>query len=848
MSEIISTARARFQCRHIHADGRRCGSPALRAEDFCYFHHSSRKPTSKPLRRHSRRSAFDLPLPEDRTAIQLSIGEVLRRIASNDVDPRRAGLLLYGLQIASANLPHPRHPAPEPAPVDEFLLDPALGPLAPPAELPSTSSNNDTRPSLISEFLRELRGENDPPSHTAPLDPAPEASADTPSPCTVILPVITASIRKPSRTRAAIAPPLPQQVPLPSTSNTPIQELPPMLTLRRLLLVLSTLLLATPRLPAQAAANSTQAAVDPIQAAASRLPLFPRFQNPLTLTDRATGPGVSCPDPAIASETDRNTRVWYLYCTGDPLNSNDVDASGNLRNHYIAIWRSIDLIHFTYIGDAFPSVPSWIGVETNLWAPAVRFFNGKFYLYYVAPETGAPGGPSEIGVATSDHAGGPWKDLGRPVVATEASPCCANTNRAVIDPDVVTDSAGQRYISFGSFFGGISIQKLSRDGFTADKSSEVQLAVDNLYEGGSFFKHDGWFYLFVSSTDCCNGPLSGYSVDVGRARSPLGPFLDRNGVPLTSTSGGGTKVIAANGNRWIGPGGNVLFTDASGQDYMLYHAIDQTSPFFSGNPGFTRRPALIDPVQWTDGWPSVRNGHWASAGPVPGPVAQPWQISNRYLDPLPNAEPGEPIPALSDDFNTDTLSPRWHFIHPQADNTFTLTGSAYQVQSHGPDENGSPAVVSILGEPVPSTGDWMVETKATVSLPFDGSCCYNFAQGALFIYGDDNNSIKLDVFADFDTRQTEFGKQISPVPANYPTYGNAFVGTAAPTTWLRIVKHSTASGGERYTAYTSTDGYAWTRGSTWLHHLGPNAQIGLSAQNAEGITVSFDYVHVTRLR
>jgi hypothetical protein len=46
-------------------------------------------------------------MPEDRSAIQLAIGEVLRRIASNDIDPHRAGLLLYGLQIASLNLPKP---------------------------------------------------------------------------------------------------------------------------------------------------------------------------------------------------------------------------------------------------------------------------------------------------------------------------------------------------------------------------------------------------------------------------------------------------------------------------------------------------------------------------------------------------------------------------------------------------------------------------------------------------------------------------------------------------------------------------------------------------------------------
>jgi len=156
--------------------------------------------------------------------------------------------------------------------------------------------------------------------------------------------------------------------------------------------------------------------------------------------------------------------------------------------------------------------------------------------------------------------------------------------------------------------------------------------------------------------------------------------------------------------------------------------------------------------------------------------------------------------------------------------------------------------VSILGEAVPATGDWMVETKLTTGVPFDGSCCYNFAQGALLIYGNDGNSVKLDVFPNFETRQTEFAKQVNPVAANYPTYGGAFVGTAGQTTWLRIAKRANGDAGELYTGYTSNDGYTWTRGTTWQHQLGPGAQIGISAENAPGFTMSFDYLRVYRLK
>jgi hypothetical protein len=74
-------------------------------EHFCYYHHTTRRPAANPKQRRGRRTTFELPLPEDRSAIQASIGMVLQRIAANDIDPRRASLILYGLSIAASNLP-----------------------------------------------------------------------------------------------------------------------------------------------------------------------------------------------------------------------------------------------------------------------------------------------------------------------------------------------------------------------------------------------------------------------------------------------------------------------------------------------------------------------------------------------------------------------------------------------------------------------------------------------------------------------------------------------------------------------------------------------------------------------
>lgn len=199
---------------------------------------------------------------------------------------------------------------------------------------------------------------------------------------------------------------------------------------------------------------------------------------------------------------------------------------------------------------------------------------------------------------------------------------------------------------------------------------------------------------------------------------------------------------------------------------------------------------------------------------------------------------------MSDEFNAKTLSPQWTFIHPLANNTYTLTGTAYQVMTQGPDENSDPTEVSILAEPVPATGDYLVETSVTTSVPFDNSCCYNYAQPALFIYGNDQNSVKIDVFPDFDTRQTEFGKQVGPVAAGDPTYGNTVLGPPALITFLRIAVHRTHNAGETYTGYSSTDGVTWIQGATWTHALGSGAKIGISAENTAGFIMDFDYVRV----
>lgn len=556
----------------------------------------------------------------------------------------------------------------------------------------------------------------------------------------------------------------------------------------------------------------------------------------------AGGTVQDCPDPSVIQSQTLADTSWYMYCTTDPLNDSDKDQAGNYRFHLISMHKSSDLVHWTYIGDAFVVRPSWVAPNAALWAPAIKFFNGTYYLYYAATDTTLAGGGAAIGVATSSSPAGPWTDAGAPVVAPEDAPCCPGQRRAVIDPEVI-HAAGQNYIYFGSFFGGISVRQLSADGLTSDPATETPVTIDNRYEGANIVAHGGFYYLLVSASNCCNGPLTGYSVFAGRSASPIGPFLDAQGVPLLDSRTGGTPVLGMNGNRWMGPGHNAVLTDAGGQDWILYHAVDQNDPYFAGS-ALTKRAALLDPLDWNNGWPVARGGFGPSDKPVPLPAAQSGQTSTYKPQFIVPDQPGSPLGTLSDEFDGTVLSSQWSWVRPPAASTFSVSNGAFHFDTQNGDLFVDQNNASVLLEPTP-TVDYLVETRVHLNVPVTG-CCQNFAQAGLVIYGSDDAYIKLAHVSIFDTRQTEFAKEVASVPAGQPRYGSSLAGPPGDWTWLRIAKRSSGAI-ETYTAYTSSDGVNWLRGSTWTHSLGSSARIGLVSMSVAGFTADFDYVRVYTL-
>jgi hypothetical protein len=143
-SDLVEVTQKRFRCRHIHAAGHQCGSPALRHEQFCYYHHTTRRPAPPPdkCRHIDKHEPFALQLIEDRASALVVASHLLSRIASNDLDIDRAGKMLYNLQIITTLLPPEPgsntstaesgpNPTPKPPLVEELIHDEALGTIAP---------------------------------------------------------------------------------------------------------------------------------------------------------------------------------------------------------------------------------------------------------------------------------------------------------------------------------------------------------------------------------------------------------------------------------------------------------------------------------------------------------------------------------------------------------------------------------------------------------------------------------------------------------------------------------------------------------------------------------------------
>lgn len=292
--------------------------------------------------------------------------------------------------------------------------------------------------------------------------------------------------------------------------------------------------------------------------------------------------------------------TWYVF------------ATGRTPQGQMAIRCSKDLRSWKFCGQVLNAIPQWIRKDspgtTDLWAPDISYFNGKYHLYYAYSLFGKNTSGIALLTNTTLDSSSPrykWVDEGLVLRSTAADDFNA------IDPNLVIDASGKTWLAFGSFWSGIKMRRI--DAATGKLSTEDT----HLYalasrarpahpapapsglppnweavEAPFIIHHDAYYYLFVSWDLCCRGTKSTYRVMVGRSLSVTGPYVDAAGIPMLD--GGGTPVLKGN-HRWLGPGGESLYVGKD-RTIMVFHAYDAQ----------TGRPALqISTVAWKDGWPQV---------------------------------------------------------------------------------------------------------------------------------------------------------------------------------------------------------------------------------------------------
>jgi hypothetical protein len=87
-------------CTHIKVSGVRCGSPALRGEQFCYFHQRMLRTIKGPPASRVHHAA----LLEDEESIQASLIEVVNALLRGTIELKRAELILRALNTAVRNI------------------------------------------------------------------------------------------------------------------------------------------------------------------------------------------------------------------------------------------------------------------------------------------------------------------------------------------------------------------------------------------------------------------------------------------------------------------------------------------------------------------------------------------------------------------------------------------------------------------------------------------------------------------------------------------------------------------------------------------------------------------------
>ena len=304
-------------------------------------------------------------------------------------------------------------------------------------------------------------------------------------------------------------------------------------------------------------------------------------------------------------------------CIGDDyylISSSFEDIPG------IPILHSKDLVNWTIIGHVLqkqiPADHFAIPQHGNgVWAPALRYHHGEFYLYYPDPDFG-------IYLTKTKNPAGVWSE-----------PVLVEGGKGLIDPCPFWDDNGKAYLVHGwagSRAGIKSILTINQLNFEGNKVTDAGVIVfdghetDPTVEGPKLYKRNGYYYIFAPA----GGVTTGWQL-VLRSKNIYGPYE--------------RKVVMDQGKTGInGPHQGAWVTTQTGEDWFL-HFQDK---------GAYGRVVHLQPIQWRNNWPVIGSD---TDGDGKGEPVLSYQ--------KPNVGKSWPIqtPADSDEFNSRELGHQWQW-------------------------------------------------------------------------------------------------------------------------------------------------------------------------------------------
>lgn len=298
-------------------------------------------------------------------------------------------------------------------------------------------------------------------------------------------------------------------------------------------------------------------------------------------------------DPVMAKDGD----TYWVFATGMGIST--------LYSKDLKTWHRGEQV--------FDKAPEWTqkalpGFNNHIWAPDIIYYQGEYHLFYAC--NAMPGKPhAAIGHATNptldpDSPDFKWTDHGKIIQSV-----LGRDLWQAIDPNIIVDEEGTPWMAFGSFWDGIKLVKLTDDMSSltwpqewhsiARRPSEQELYEYALYdsqiEAAFIYKHNDYYYLFVSFDMCCRGVNSDYKIAVGRSRKVTGPYLDKVGYSMLV--GGGTVIAIGDGKQWAALGHNSVY-NIDGKDMLFAHGYSI--------PDNGASELIVTELKWDEqGWPIV---------------------------------------------------------------------------------------------------------------------------------------------------------------------------------------------------------------------------------------------------